>query len=156
MKQRWQNLAQREQQLIKAMAVLIAVFLFYILAWNPLNTNLEKAQAKLEKNGNLLTWVKANTAKFKGVKIQSKSAGSNATLTSIVNSTAKNWQVSVTRMQPKNDELQIWIDQVKFDDFLAWTEQLYLKQGVVINAADVSETDIPGLVKISRLTLAKG
>ena len=46
MKQWWQQLQQREQQLVIAMTVLVVVFVLFQGIWKPLSENVEKANSK--------------------------------------------------------------------------------------------------------------
>jgi general secretion pathway protein M len=78
----------------------------------------------------------------------------NGSLTQLVNRTTRSSGIPVARMQPQGDELQVWIDQVAFNDLMAWLEQLE-QQGVMIIQSDVSEVDLAGFVKVQRLQLGK-
>jgi general secretion pathway protein M len=152
-KQKWQQLNNREQALVATMSIVVLVFLFYSLVWQPLNTQLIKSTKKLARQQQLLTWVQKNTATFKQIKQQGKSSGGS--LTSIVNRSAKQKSINVTRMQPQGDDLQVWLDEIPFDQLLLWLEQLANKHGLIIKALDISGTDKNGFVQVRRLQLGK-
>jgi general secretion pathway protein M len=155
MKQWWQGLNKREQTLVIAMSVAVFIMLFVTMVWQPLNTNLANAQKDILKKQELLTWVRTNTAKFAGQATTASANPNSGSLTSIVNNTAKQWKISVSRMQPKGEELQVWLEDVPFNDFLAWAEHLYTKQGVLIKSADIAAANVSGFVKVNRLELGK-
>jgi general secretion pathway protein M len=71
-----------------------------------------------------------------------------------VNQSASRLNITISRMQPQGDELQVWVDQVPFNDVLSWLQSMESK-GVVILDVDVAETSAPGQIKIRRLKLGK-
>ncbi len=154
MKEWWQNLNQREQQLVLVMSVVIGVFLFYSMLWQPLNEGLAKGKKKVERQQELLTWVVENTQRYNLIKGggSSKSQGS---LSSIVNRTSRSHHITVTRMQPQGENLQVWIDEVAFKDLLQWLEQLSLTEGLQVSGIDLSRSENTGTVRVRRLQLSK-
>jgi general secretion pathway protein M len=87
-----------------------------------------------------------------------KSGGNKATfsgsLPQAVNQSANSMKITISRMQPQDDELQVWIDQAPFNNVLSWLQSLE-KTGVSILDIDIAESDLPGQVKIRRLKLGK-
>lgn len=152
-KQKWQQLNAREQSLIIIMSVVISIFLFYSLVWQPLNDNLAKAATKLDKRQQLLHWVQEKSQQYQQLKPRGKLTGGS--LTGIVNRTAHRQQIKVTRMQPQGDDLQVWIDEAPFEQLLNWLEQLVVNEGVIIKAIDISKADTAGVVQVRRLQLGK-
>ncbi len=152
-KQKWQQLNAREQSLLIVMSVVIGIFLFYSLIWQPLNDNLAKAAKKLEKQQALLVWVQEKTQQYQQANPTTKHRGGS--LTGIVNRTARSKNINVTRMQPQGDDLQVWIDEVPFEQLLKWLEQLAMNEGVLIKAIDITKADSNGVVQVRRLQLGR-
>ncbi len=152
-KQKWQQLNAREQSLLIVMSVVIGIFLFYSLIWQPLNDNLAKAAKKLEKQQALLVWVQEKTQQYQQANPTIKHRGGS--LTGIVNRTARSKNINVTRMQPQGDDLQVWIDEVPFEQLLKWLEQLAMNEGVLIKAIDITKADSNGVVQVRRLQLGR-
>jgi len=152
-KQKWLQLNSREQILVAVMSVVVVVFLFYSLLWQPLNTNLIKAAKKLERRQELLTWVQNKTHKYQQVSKTTKRVG--ASITSIVNRTSRQKNITVTRMQPQGDDLQIWVDKVPFDQLLTWIDQLVEQEGLLVKALDINSAEDIGVVQVRRLQLGK-
>lgn len=153
MKVWWQQLNSREQQLIGLLTPLIAVFLFYSFIWQPLNTNLEKGAKKLARQQQLLTWVQENTERYQQAKGNKSSAGSKGSLSSIVNRTAKQQQITIDRIQMQTEDIQVWVDEVAFNQLLQWLELLANNEGLYIKAIDLSDSDKVGVVRVRRLQL---
>lgn len=149
------QLSEREQRLVLLSAVLLIVALFYWLVWSPLSQAVEKGQNAVVSQQELLVWVQKNANRAKQlqgtVKPNAKLTGS---LAQEVNQSAGRLNIAIARMQPQGDEIQIWIDQVPFNDLLSWLQGLESK-GVSILDLSVAETNSPGQVKVNRLKLGK-
>ncbi|MBA6295299.1 type II secretion system protein GspM [Colwellia sp. MB02u-9] len=154
MKAWWQQLNIREQRLVSVMSVLISIFILYGLIWQPLTENIEKTTLKLERQQALLTWVTENTQRYQQAK-RSARANSGASLSSIVNRTSSANNITITRMQPQGDDLQVWIDEISFNQLLTWLEQLAISDGLQVKNIDLSSADQQGMVRVRRLQLGK-
>jgi general secretion pathway protein M len=154
MKAWWQQLNTREQRLVSVMSVLMSIFILYGLIWQPLAENIEKTTLKLERQQALLTWVAENTQRYQQAKRNAR-ANSGASLSSIVNRTSSANNITITRMQPQGDDLQVWIDEISFNQLLTWLEQLAISDGLQVKNIDLSSADLQGMVRVRRLQLGK-
>ncbi len=151
----WQGLNLREQQLVLAMSATFSIFLLYSLVWQPLNDNLANSKKSLASRQALLTWVADNTARYQSVKSVSGKQKSSASLSSIINRTANQQQLTITRMQPQGEQLQVWLDSVPFTQLLFWLEHLANNEGLRVQAIDLTKADNQGEVRVRRLQLTK-
>jgi len=151
----WQGLNVREQRLVWAMGSVISVFLLYGLLWQPLNDNVTQTQKRLASRQALLTWVTDNTARYQHVKSSTGVKKSSGSLSSIVNRTANQQQLTITRMQPQGETLQVWLDSAPFTQLLFWLEHLANNEGLQVQAIDLTKSDNEGEVRVRRLQLAK-
>ncbi len=152
--EKWQALNSREQTLIGVMSVVIIIFVFIIAIWQPITQGVEKARLKVEKQQALAVWVQENVAKYKSLSRQG-GAKATGTLSSVVNNTAKRLQITVARMQPQGDDLQVWVDEVPFNALLTWLDELTRNQGLRILAIDIAPSGTPGMVKLRRMQVTK-
>jgi general secretion pathway protein M len=134
--------------------VLISIFILYGLIWQPLTENIEKTTLKLERQQALLTWVTENTQGYQQAK-RSARASSGVSLSSIVNRTSSANNITITRMQPQGDDLQVWIDEISFNQLLTWLEQLAISDGLQVKNIDLSSAEQQGMVRVRRLQLGK-
>jgi general secretion pathway protein M len=151
----WQGLNIREQRLVLLMGAATSVFLFYSLIWQPLNESLVKTKQTLTSRQALLTWVTENTARYQNVKSTGGSKKSNGSLSSIVNRTANQQQLTITRMQPQGDNLQVWLDSASFTQLLFWLEHLANNENLQVQAIDLAQGDKQGEVRVRRLQLGR-
>ncbi|GAA6172645.1 type II secretion system protein M [Colwellia sp. KU-HH00111] len=151
----WHGLNIREQRLVLISGVCVSVFFLYSLIWVPLNDNLAKTEKTLANRQALLTWVSENTARYQGLKTSTGGSKSRGSLSSIVNRTAEQQQLTITRLQPQGDSLQVWIDSAPFNQLLVWLEGLANNDGIEVQAIDLTQGDNPGEVRVRRLQFTK-
>ncbi|PKI13168.1 type II secretion system protein GspM [Colwellia sp. 12G3] len=155
MKAWWQQLNSREQRLVAAMALVSIVFIFYSAIWQPINNSIAAANSKLTRQQELLTWVQENTALYQQAKRAGGKSNLSGSISSVANRSAKTYKLTITRMQPQGDDLQVWIDSTPFTQLLFWLEHLANNEGLQVMAIDLTHGDKAGEVKVRRLHLAK-
>lgn len=151
----WQGLNLREQRLVIAMGSAFSLFLVYSLLWQPLNDNVVDTKKRLASRQALLIWVTDNTARYQNIQKSGDSKQSTASLSSIVNRTANGQQLTITRMQPQGETLQVWLDSAPFTQLLFWLEHLANNEGLQVQAIDLTRSDNEGEVRVRRLQLTR-
>lgn len=154
MKTWWQQLNIREQRLVVVMSALISIFILYSLIWQPMNESIETSKLKVERQQELLTWVQESAQRYQQAK-RNGDRSSGESLSSIVNRTSRLEKISITRMQPQGDDLQVWIDEISFNQLLSWLEKLASRDGLQVKNIDLSKADQQGVVRVRRLQLGK-
>ncbi|WP_206483218.1 type II secretion system protein M [Thalassotalea sp. G2M2-11] len=154
MKAWWLQLNAREQRLISALSAVVIVFILYSLIWQPLNTHIEKGEQKLDKRNELLAWVTSETARYQAAKGQ-LARPSSGSISSIVNRSARSYDISIARIQPQNNDVQVWIDSVSFTQLLQWLAQLAEKEGIQVLNIDIAASERSGEVQVKRLQLGR-
>lgn len=155
MKQWWQQLNVREQKMVIITLVIVTFFILYNAIWQPLNQSITKTQDKIVRQQALQTWVQENTLRFQQAKNSGRAGNSQGSLSSIVNTSAGRFDISIARLQPQGEDLQVWIDEVPFKQLLTWLEQLANKEGLQVKNIDLSKAEQTGVVKVRRLQLGK-
>jgi general secretion pathway protein M len=151
--QKFYLLSDRERILISIGGVATAVLMFQWLIWQPINDGLEKNKQSIAQKEELLDWVQKNANKAQQIKgITAGKQAFRGSLAQLVNQSATRLNISITRMQPQQDQLSVWIDEILFNDLLSWLQGLE-KQGVTIVELDVNAQSESGYVKVRRLIL---
>jgi general secretion pathway protein M len=151
----WQGINQREQRLVLVMGSALIVFLLYSFIWQPLNENLIKTERKLESRQALLSWVTENTSRYQNAKAMGNGKKSSGSLSSIINRTANQQQLTITRIQPQGDNVQVWLDSAPFTQLLFWLEHLANNEGLQVQAIDLAQGDKQGEVRVRRMQLGR-
>ncbi len=152
----WFNsLEAREQLLVKMGSSILIVAMFYGLVWAPMNNTIANQTELLAQQQALSTWVIQQEAKVLQFRRQGPGKATlKGSLVQAVNQTAKASQITLTRIQPNDEEVQVWIDEVEFNTLMAWLDSLD-KTGVQVLQADINESGGAGMVKVRRLQLGK-
>lgn len=153
--EKFSALTEREQRLVVLSGIVLAVALFYFVVWSPLTTGIDRQQALLEEQQELLSWVEDTVSRAQQLKRTQGSASSfSGSLPQAVNRTTARHNINIARMQPQGEELQVWVDEAPFNDVVAWLKSLE-DTGIIILQADITESDTTGFINIRRLQLGK-
>ncbi|WP_371375884.1 type II secretion system protein GspM [Thalassotalea aquiviva] len=155
LKEKWQALNQREKSLVAIMALVVTIFLFVTVIWQPLNDSVERSKERVERQQKLAAWMATNLQRYQALK-QQGGVTSTGSLSSIVNRTARSQNITLARMQPQGDDLQVWIDEVPFDNLITWLDSLTTREGLHVEAIDIAPASVAGTVKVRRLQVSKG
>jgi general secretion pathway protein M len=140
----WQSLQKREQQLLFFAGITLMVAAFYGLLWAPLHQSYQSQQQQLQQVSQQLLQVSS----FPAVSVQKKIQGS---LTDIISTSARTHNIQVSRMQPQNDQMQVMLNDISFDQLLSWLHELQYQHHVGIVQLDLAAADAPGMVRVRRL-----
>lgn len=153
-KQWFLQLSERERALVAAASAITFVVLFYYLLWAPLHNAVNNQSTALESDRKLLMWIQEQSSRAKLLENSGQVNVFSGSLTQLVNQTTRDANILVSRLQPQDEELQVWIDEVPFNALMRWLADLE-QRGVVILQSDFSETNADGFVQVRRLQLGK-
>ena len=153
MKEWWENLQSREQNMVLLATIVSVIFLFYLIAWSPLVTARDNKRQQVENNQQLLSWMTAKSSEIKQLKLTNPNLlkkDSKRSLLAIVDSLANQLglRAAIKRIEPDGPhKATIWIEEMNFDALIHLLGQLDKRSNVKVNQADVSKLDQPGVVK---------
>jgi general secretion pathway protein M len=150
------QLQPRERVMVLAGAVVVAITLLYAAIWQPLvKAHLRREQALAEAR------VQASRLEVASAELQRNRGRAGAdTSTSILSAVDKASRSPTlgktpTRMQPEGERnVNVWLDDVAFDNLARWLVELETRFGIVPVAADVQRQSGVGPVN-AHLTLAR-
>jgi len=148
------QLSERERILVLAASAVSVIVIFYYAIWSPLHQALDTQSLALENDRKLLVWVQEQSSRAQILQSTAQGNTFTGSLTQLVNQTTRAANISVSRLQPQDEELQVWIDEVPFNALMRWLADLE-QRGVVILQSDFSETNEDGFVQVRRLQLGK-
>ncbi len=147
----WQSLQPREQQLVRWAGGVVGISLLYFSVWQPVHEYRESRQMEAAAAQQQLQWLQQKLPLIQGNS--SAAARGSQSLNDIVARTAPQYKINVSRMQPQNDQLQLSIDDVPFEQLLRFLNQLQTEQGVQLVQLDIANTEVAGTVRVRRLVL---
>jgi general secretion pathway protein M len=148
MKDWFNGLEQREQRLVSVMFVTLFIAIVYFFLINPLQTRLDKAEKGVAREQKLLSWVEMNAATLVklrgGAGVATNASGS---LDQRINNSARKHNLTINRLQPQNNKMQVMIDKAPFNQILQWVQTLQLDYGLTVEIADFRQDNQQGFVK---------
>jgi len=155
MKEYLASLQQRERNLVYLMAAALLIALGYFAAYQPLENKLQRAASSLEREISLQQWLEINGTKLAKLRAEKgKGNSSSGALDQLVNSSARQFGLTINRLQPQNKKLNVTLENAKFKSVLQWLEQLQQQHGLTLENVDFRAESAPGMVR-ARVLLAK-
>ena len=154
----WQDLNVRERWMLGGGGFAVLAILVYALAWEPWRMELRQLRKQVPVQKATLAWMQEQADAVKPLRARAgrDDEGRDLPLLTVVEQTAREAGLrdAIRQMQPGEEgDVRIWIQDVYFDPWLLWTEQLR-KQGVDSSAVSVNRSAQPNRVNI-RMTLAR-
>lgn len=155
-KQWYAELEESEQKIVLFGSILLAIIIFYFGLLNPLHSSVEQLQSQVKSRQNSVDRWKQAMPKILANRGQTSNAGGNQALNFIVTSTTKKYNMRVSRVQEKgNDEIQVWFDNIPFNDFIQWVSDINNKYGVTVASVNIRSKERNGLSSID-IKIIKG
>jgi len=158
---RFEALEPREQKLVGAAGVLIALAILYGGIWQPFAKARARHESELEAAHAI-----ANSLVLAQAEVLSRGArggggggviGSGVSLLSAVDQASKSGTLSKppSRLQPDGEnQVRVWLEDTQFDTLMRWMYELQNNYGLKIDVADIERQPTPGLVN-ARLSLTR-
>ena len=155
---RYEALQPREQLIVAAGALVVALTLLYLVVWEPFALARDHQARALQTARSIAQQLEQDAAKRQGSGPGGGSAAnSGASLLAVVDQASKDGTLSKmpSRMQPDGDkQVRIWFEDVQFDALLRWMYQLQTRYGVHIDNVAIERRNTAGLVN-ARLALTR-
>lgn len=148
----WLQLSARERSLVSLMLLSGVIILFIFGIWQPMRSELQKSEQQVNRQSELLAWVKSRANQIESLR-QSTGVGTvtRQPLNQAIATSSKEFSVSLIRIQPRGEELQVWVAALPFNRLLDWINYLSRQQGIQVTALDIERTEQNGMVEVRRL-----
>lgn len=142
----YKALPARDALILKILAVLTLLVLFYSWLILPMMQGMHSATAKLDSELRFHSKLKDNAYLFNGrTDITDRS---NESVLSTVNSVAKSKGIKLKRFEPNGDKgLRIWLEKIKFDRAIDLIEVLEQEKGVLVEQISIDKVE-SGIVNL--------
>lgn len=155
MKNWWEEASERDQKLVIILTAVIIVSVIYFSLWKPLTDDLTKNQLQLQNAQKTLQWVETKAAKLVQAGIgHSAKPVYKQNLSQLINRTAKQSRITISRIQTRGNSVDLWIKEVEFNTFINWLTILKNKHNVHVNSVDLNRDKVHGMVKVNRLSVS--
>ncbi len=155
LKQWYAQQSERDQYMLKVGLIGLVIACFYWGIWQPIHASVERAEQRNQAQQSLATWVAQQRNKAQTLVATNRATATlQGDMVPVINRTASQFDVAFSRIQPRGDEVQVWIDEIAFNTFIIWLNALE-EQGIKVLQIDVTETAQVGIVKVRRFELGK-
>lgn len=144
----YETAAPREQTALKALAVFLILVLVLLLVVLPLHRFNSNAVADYRAQRETLQWMQDNRSAINNNPMQ-KQREPGASLLTLANQSARDFNLAFKRYEPNaNQGLNLWLEQVPFNQVVKWLEALERDFGIVAVEFTASRRDEPGVVDV--------
>lgn len=155
-RQWWQSITQREQRLLMVGALFVLLGCLFWGIIQPLASKSEIARARLASEQQLLGWVQGKADSIIAARGSNGGATvSNTPINQVVNSSARQFNIELIRVQSRNDTLQVWVQPIAFNQLLNWFAFLKQQHGVEVAFLDIEDSDRAGVIEVNRLQFSR-
>ncbi|WP_054676188.1 type II secretion system protein M [Parasalinivibrio latis] len=157
MKQWWSSISARERNLVLVCGAFLLVAVAYWGVIEPMNNRATQAQSRLAAAKSLDVWVKNKANDIMALR-GTTGAGApaqNLSLNQVITATVRPYNIQIERIQPRNEQVQVAISPVPFNQLMAWIDNLAVRYGVTVDVLELSRGDQNGMVTVNRLLLSK-
>lgn len=150
MKEWYAGLEQREQVSLLVLGAVLVLYLFYMLAWSP----LDHARDELKIQNGVIAESRARVDAMVSQLLQlRKNPGNRAgqrNLTSEINESTGRFDLPVMRLQPNSrGEIQVRLESAPFDKVLQWLHELEFGKGLLVREVSLTQTGTDGFVNVT-------
>lgn len=150
MKAWFASLNQREQMSLLLLALVLALYLFYLFAWAPLNNKREELALQNTAMAESRARVDAMVSELLQLRESGGQSGARRSLTSVINESTSRLQLPVIRLQPNSQgEIQVRLENAVFDDVLKWLYEMEYTEHMLVREVSLTQANSPGLVNIT-------
>lgn len=143
----YETAAAREQTALKALGIFVSAVLILLLVILPLHRFNSGAVASYRAQQETLQWMRDNRAAIGSNTQKQREPG--ASLLTLANQSARNFGFAFKRYEPNaNQGLNLWLEQVPFNQVVKWLEVLERDYGIVAVEFTASRRDEAGVVDV--------
>lgn len=150
------GLEQTEQRIVLAGTTILALMIIYFGILLPIDNSVSKLQRQVDSRQKSVNNWKQALPVIMANRGQGISGSSNQPLSNIITSTSNQHNLNMSRVQEKNaDEMQVWFDNVPFNNFIRWVSEIQQTYGVKVASVNIRSKDRNGLSSID-IKIRKG
>lgn len=143
------SLDEKDQKITIGAGITISIFMIYFILIEPVNSSASSLRTEVAAKQKTIDWMKKQIPLILANKGGGQSK-SSLPLSTLVNNSTRKYSLPVSRRDSKSpNEMQVWFDNVSFDSFLSWTDEIKAKYGVTITSVNVRSRDQDGITSIN-------
>lgn len=143
----YETAAPRDQLVLKALGVFLIAVVVLLLVILPLHRFNSSAVADYRAQSETLQWMQDNRSAINNSAPKQREPGSS--VLTLANQSARDFGLAFKRYEPNaNQGLNLWLEQVPFNQVVKWLEVLQRDYGIVAIEFTASRRDEAGSVDV--------
>ena len=140
----------RERNMVLILGIMMVLLILFIAVVLPLKNYMNDLDDRVATAKRDLPEVAAKVQALQS-RSGSQQPSSRQSLNQLITNSSKRYGLKFSRIEERkrDEEIQVRLDDVEFDQLLRWVGQLEQQQGLVIDTLRVSDTDDIGMVDAS-------
>ncbi len=152
----YQNLSEQDQKVVFFAALFFGLVILFFGLIKPMNDKVKQLNNSISSKQSTIENWKVDLPKIIASRGGSSANAGNQNMSRIVTSSTRQFNLRVSRVQEKGaNEIQVWFDNVPFNDFASWVAELNNRHQVSVASVNVRSKDRDGLSSID-VKLVKG
>ncbi|MGM0565025.1 MAG: type II secretion system protein GspM [Pseudomonadota bacterium] len=150
----WYRYSQREQRVLLAGGVFVALWLVYMLLVDPLVQFYQQERQALEDNRELVVWMRQAVADYRAAGGREAAAPSGSVAVAVEQVLRQSGLPEATRIEPQGrNSVTVNFDSVPFDRLMHTLDTLEQEQGMVVRQVRVSRLQGEGSTGMAKVEL---
>jgi len=144
------GLEQREQLSVLLLAVVVALYLLYVLAWSPLESRRDALAIQNAAIAESRMRVDAMVSQLLELRKNGAGTGARQNLTVEINASTGRYALPVVRLQPNSrGEIQVRIENAPFDKVMQWLYEVEYEKGLLVREVSLTQASDAGQVNVT-------
>lgn len=143
----FERLAPKDQKAVLGLTAFLVAVGFWFLIWKPSQEWMTASRAGFEREQQTEQFLEDN---YQRVLALTKGATGSPKRdpASVVSTTGRTMGLQLTRVQPVNEGVSVWIDTAPYQKLLAWLIELSNKEKLNVKQIRLERTSQEGIVKV--------
>ncbi|MDM3869755.1 type II secretion system protein M [Porticoccus sp. W117] len=146
----WQQFDRREQKILLAGGLIVALILIWWLLVKPLNAMVDNQQGVNVRLGSQLQEAHNLAAELKTLKATGSANIDSNSLMRLVSNSARSHSLAMSNFTPNSDNsVSLRFERAAFNNFVEWLNQMEGGHNAVVDNLSITPTGDSGVVKVS-------
>ena len=151
----WNSLTTRERLLVGVGGGFLLLALVYWGAWRPFMDSIDTAERQRAVQRETLSWMQLRAGDLSRQPAGGRQPDLTTTLEAVANTTSRQLGVSLTRLQPTEQDLLVELNALEFERLMNWLVVMERDYGVRVQMIELTAEGGKGMVKVRRLQLGR-
>ncbi|MCX7125507.1 MAG: type II secretion system protein M [Gammaproteobacteria bacterium] len=149
----WENLQERERQVLSIGGTVLGILFIYLAIWSPLSSAVADQKHQVTAQTDLLNYLQQASTHIQALKASGIQvvAGENADLLTLAEQSLSAGGLTAFLkqvQQPQDDQVSLTFEKAPFDKLMQWTQTLAMLHGVSVVSLSATRLSVTGTADV--------